>query len=190
MTYPIVLASASPRRRKILDELDLAYQTLIPEVEEVHWNDRPADTVIENARRKYDWARERCKDAAIITADTVVVFEGNTLGKPQDHAEARNFLKQFSGKRQQVYTGIAMGLPGLDQPELVTAISEVHFKQLSDDEIEAYLALINPLDKAGGYDIDQYGHIVIENHTGEWTNIMGLPKSVVSSWIRQHHLHA
>ena len=183
----LVLASKSPRRSKLLREYGAAFEVLTPEVAEVHWDDRPVDTVRENARRKVDWCRARTTDAAVIAADTVVVFDGRTIGKPRDLDEARAFLMAFSGRHQLVHTGVALALPGVEA-EVHVATSDVIFRRLDHDTITRYFEQVDPLDKAGGYDIDQYGHLFIHRHEGSWSNIMGLPMEVVTPWLARYGL--
>ncbi len=160
---------------------------MVPAVDEVHWDDRPVDTVRENARRKAAWCRARVSGAAVIAADTVVVFEGRAIGKPRDPAEARGLLRSFSGCRQTVHSGVAMLFPGVAD-DLCVATSEVLFRDLDAATIDRYVALVDPLDKAGGYDIDQQGELIIMDHTGSLSNIMGLPMEVVGPWLVRHGL--
>lgn len=177
-----MLASASPRRRKILAALGLPFRVVVPEVEEVSLCGDPEGTVTENAARKCRWARERHASATVIAADTIVVFEGESIGKPGSYDEAVAMLERFSGHSQTVYTGVAMDGP--DQPmRQRTAKSQVHFRELTAAVIEQYFRYVDPLDKAGGYDIDQHGDLIIRGYEGSWTNIMGLPQSVVKAWL-------
>jgi len=178
----LVLASASPRRRQILERMGLCFDVVVPVVDEVHWDDDPAGTVVENATRKCTWARARHPGAAIIAADTVVVFEGKSIGKPPSRHAAAAMLRRFSGHCQSVYTGVAMAGP---QRPLVHRVAEslVHFRVLSEATIQQYIDQVDPVNKAGGYDIDQHGDLIIQSHEGSWTNIMGLPREVVEAWL-------
>lgn len=179
---PLILASASPRRRKILESMDLTFQVETPDVEEVHWDNDPEGTVKENAVRKCTWAQKRFPEAGIIAADTVVVFEGKSIGKPKSIVDATAMLQRFSGRSQVVYTGVAT-VRGPQKPVVSITKSEVHFRELSDAAIIEYFAKVDPLDKAGGYDIDQRHHLIIRAYEGSWTNIMGLPRDVVEAWL-------
>jgi septum formation protein len=180
--YPLILASASPRRRKILEGMGLTFDVVIPEVEEIHWVADPAGTVAENAARKCRWACERHALSRVIAADTVVVFGGSCIGKPVDRKDATAMLMAFSGKCQTVFTGVAMCRP--QRPLLQTTVtSQVYFRELTPDVIEEYITRVDPLDKAGGYDIDQYSDLIIRGYEGSWTNIMGLPQDDVEEWL-------
>ena len=181
---PLILASASPRRRSILRALGLTFSVELPTVDEVHWDERPEATVRENARRKCEWCRERHPASRIIAADTVVVFEGRCIAKPATREEAVTFLEQFSGKRQTVYTGTALYAPhGATEVSMTT--SAVFFRRLAADDIRRYFERVHPMDKAGGYDINQYGDEIIASYEGSWSNIMGLPREAIVAWLRR-----
>ena len=179
---PLILASESERRRKILLEMGLTFETVVPQVEEVHVEDQPIFSVRENARRKHAWCRECRPDGVIIAADTVVDFRGRCVPKPRSMDEARDFLRMFSGHSQQVHTGVALSRPGR-QVDVKVVTSDVSFKELSDVAIDAYLRRVDPMDKAGAYDIDQQGDLIIASYSGSRTNIMGLPRETVAEWL-------
>ncbi len=179
---PLILASGSPRRRKILESMDVTFDVVVPEVDEIHWEDDPEGTVSENASRKCAWAQTRFPEAGIVAADTVVVFASKSVGKPTSIVDATAMLRRFSGHSQMVYTGVAMARPR--QPMVLRVVrSLVHFRELSDAAIEEYFCRVDPLDKAGGYDIDQHHQLIIRAYEGSWTNIMGLPQDVVEAWL-------
>ena len=182
MDNKLILASASPRRKKILEALGLSFEVIIPECEEILHPDDPSRTVSENAIRKNVWCRERHPDATILSADTIVVFGDLIVEKPVSLDEARSFLKMFSGKTQQVLTAIALSKPGLE-PIVEVVESTVHFKKLSETLIADYFTFVDPMDKAGAYDVDQYGDLVIESYEGPYSNIMGLPAEEVSRML-------
>jgi len=179
---PLVLGSASPRRRKILSALGFPFTVAVPDAEEIHDASDPVRTVVLNAIAKYRTVRAAHPEAAIITADTLVWFDGRLIGKPADLGEAARFLRAFSGRTQIVYTGIALGLPG-QRPDIRVEASSVTFKALSEATIQAYLAATHPLDRAGAYDIDESGDLLIAAHSGSRTNIMGLPEDPVRDWL-------
>ncbi len=162
--------------------MGLVFDVVVPDVAEVHWDEDPVGTVRENALRKCEWCRTRHPDCRIITADTVVVFQGRCIGKPESMEQARDFLRAFSGRTQAVYTGV-----GLYTPHGGVAIrvdeSVVHFRELDDACIDTYFARVHPLDKAGAYDIDQHGELIIRDSEGSWTNIMGLPCEMIERWL-------
>ena len=184
---PLILGSASARREQILSDLKIPFEIHIPQVEEVDIKDRPIDSALQNAKIKNDWCRERHPERHIITADTIVVFENRAVHKPKSIEQASEFLSMFSNKRQTVVTAVALTTPGA--PPTVSAIeSEVVFKELAPDVIGEYFAQVDPLDKAGGYDIDQCGEMIIESFSGSYTNIMGLPTETIEEWLRQEGL--
>lgn len=180
---PLFLASASPRRCEILLGLGVIFSVESPAVDEVHWDDRPRATVRENAYRKCEWCRARHPEALVIAADTVVVFESLCIAKPDSREQATAFLQRFSGKPQTVFTGVALYGPGHGTTVSVTE-SSVVFRRLTAGAIQRYFAKVDPMDKAGAYDINQHGDEIIASHDGSWSNIMGLPRSVVADWLR------
>lgn len=182
---PLILGSASPRRKKILEALGCAFTVSAADAEEIHDATDPIHTVTTNALAKLRACRARHPGAALITADTLVWFEGRLIGKPADLDEAAQFLRAFSGRTQIVYTGLALGLPGRE-PEIRVEASSVHFKILSEETIRTYLQATRPLDRAGAYDIDENGDLLIAGTSGSYTNIMGLPEAPVRDWLAAH----
>jgi len=183
LPFPLILGSASPRRKKIMDALGLDFTVVIPDTEEIHDATDPVRTVVVNATAKYHACRAAHPLAAIITADTLVWFDGTLIGKPADLDEAARFLRAFSGRTQIVYTGIALGLPGQRDPDIRVEASSVTFKALPEETIQAYLEKTNPLDRAGAYDIDENGDLLIAAYSGSRTNIMGLPRAPIRDWL-------
>ena len=179
----LILGSISPRRRKILSEITTRFCVEVVDVDEIHDATDPVLSVTHNALMKYNACRQRLPEAAIITADTLVWFKGELIGKPIDLDEAAKFLGSFSGNSQIVFSAVAMGMPTMDQPDLRVAASSVHFKELSEALIQDYLRRTNPLDRAGAYDIDENGDLLIERWSGSRTNIMGLPIEIVRDWL-------
>lgn len=187
MHYPLVLGSASPRRKKILHALGCTFAVSGASSEEIHDASDPVRTVVVNALDKQRACRVRHPDAAIITADTLVWFEGRLIGKPADLDEAAQFLRAFSGRTQIVYTAIALGLPDRE-PEVRVEASSVRFKPLAEETIRTYLRKTRPLDRAGAYDIDENGDLLIDGYSGSYTNIMGLPEAPVRDWLKANRL--
>lgn len=180
---PLVLGSASPRRKKILESLGASFTVAIPDTEEIHESEDPVHTVVFNAREKYRACRAQHPAAALITADTLVWFEGRLIGKPNDLEEAARFLRGFSGRTQTVFTAVALGRPGDAEAEIRVEASSVTFRDLSEETIRDYLARTHPLDRAGAYDIDENGELLIARTCGSYTNIMGLPEAPVRDWL-------
>lgn len=179
---PILLASASPRRRKILEDLGVTFDAVVPAVEEVHHPTRARHSALENASRKYAWARARFPGRRIVAADTVIDFAGRCVGKPNSMDAADAMFRAFSGREHVVLTAVA--LTGADgEPSLQVFESRVRFRQLDELVIRDYFRRVNPLDKAGGYDIDQYADLIVASYSGSVTNIMGLPEEVLRPWL-------
>ncbi len=188
MKTPLVLGSTSPRRRKILEQITTDFMVMSADVEEIHDASDPVRTVTHNALEKYRACRTLNPDAAIITADTLVWFEGKLIGKPADLEEAAAFLRAFSANSQIVFSAIAMGMPDDKKPEIRVEASSVQFKELSREQIQEYLKRTVPMDRAGGYDIDENGDVLIESYSGSYTNIMGMPAGVARDWLRARGL--
>ena len=185
----LILGSASPRRAKILHGLGIEFEVVPPGVQEVFAEHRPQWTVEENASRKNRWCRRRHAGRDVLTADTVVVFEGRCLTKPRSREEAKAFLRMFSGRAQDILTGVAYAEAGWrERVEVVR--SSVTFRKLDDATIETYFKAVDPMDKAGAYDIDQHGDLIIQSHSGSRTNIMGLPAELVGNWLARRHARA
>lgn len=177
----LILASASPRRKAILESLGIPFVVFPTSAEEILDPQDPVRSVFENARAKALACQYHFPDQPILAADTLVWFDGHVLGKPRDWEAAATFLRSYSGKVQFVYTGIAFVLPGKDIDVRVEA-SSVHFKNLEEDQIQSYLQNAQPLDRAGAYDINTHGDMIIDSYQGSYTNIMGLPAAPVRDW--------
>ena len=174
--FPLILASASPRRKELLASLGVAFEIIPAEVTEHEAHDAdPREMVRHNAALKADWVAARHPDATVIGADTTVFIDRTVLNKPRDLNAARAMLKLLAGRTHTVFTGLAVrrqrdGLK-LDQG----VASEVTFKAFDDAALELYLSRVHTLDKAGGYAIQEQGDLIIAGFTGSLTNIVGLP---------------
>ena len=175
---PLVLASASPRRHRILAELGIPFEVVIPGAEEHFFVENPERTARENALLKNAWCRTRHPNRRILSADTVLDFEGRCVSKPDSMAEAFGFLRMLSNRRHTVLTGVAYSAPGRETIVSVT-MSKVRFRDLTDDDIEAYFEIVNPLDRAGAYDISDHGDLVVDHIDGSRSNVAGLPMETV-----------
>ena len=179
---PLILASGSPRRAKILRDLGVDFEIVKTEAAEVSIPHDPVRTVTENACAKLRAAVATSCDLpdvegrAILAADTIVWFNNRIYGKPRDLDEAKEFLRELSGQTHVVFTGIAFW-DGKGEDALATACvrSEVTFRALSEEMIEEYVARVHPTDRAGAYDIDESGDLIVASYTGSYENIMGLP---------------
>ena len=173
---PLILASASPRRRELLAQLGVPFTVVTAAVTE--FEDPAADPqvlVAHNAALKADWVAERHPRAIVLGADTTVFLDGAVLNKPADLAEARAMLQRLSGRTHTVFTGLAVRRREDGLRLEAGATSEVTFLPLDEAIIEGYLARVHTLDKAGGYSIQDRGDLVVAGYRGSYSNIMGLP---------------
>ena len=186
---PLYLASASPRRRKILEQLGVPFRVHVTGAEEIAHASDPGQTVRANALAKVRATRSLFPEAAIIAADTVIEFKGRCLGKPASLDDARRMLASLSGNAHTVWTGVALWAAGNTQAATIKVqATVVRFRRFQTRDVEAYIREVNPLDKAGGYDIDQSGQMIIDSVAGSRTNVMGLPIEVVRPWLKQQSL--
>lgn len=178
----LVLASGSPRRRQILEALGLEFDVRPPDVDETL---RPGESGPDAARRLAERkaaAVESGPDDLVLGADTIVVLDGELLGKPAGAREAEAMLGRLAGRSHTVITGLA--LRGRDGVQSVSAATEVRFRRLAPVEIPAYVATGEPLDKAGGYGIQGYGSALVEGIHGDFFNVMGLPVPALLDLLR------
>ncbi len=178
---PIILASKSPRRKKLLKQIGLKFRIAIFEVEEnLSQNLSPSKLVQRLAKEKLEAAKSEIKNSIIITADTIVVLNGEILGKPRTEKEAIAMLKKLSGVKHNVYTGFAI-YNDVNGKEIVGYEKTcVAFRELEDAEIMEYVKSGSPLDKAGAYGIqDDYGAVFVRKISGCYYNVVGLPLAKV-----------
>ena len=172
----IILASGSPRRRELLEQMGIKnYRIVIPDVDE-HVEGHPApDALVERlSRRKAEAVRAKAgADALVIAADTVVALDGAILGKPHSREEAAAMLAALSGREHAVYTGVTV-LRG-DKSVTEHERTAVAFRALTGAEIDAYVSTGEPMDKAGAYGIQGVGALLITGISGDYFNVMGLP---------------
>jgi septum formation protein len=172
----LILASASPRRRQLLAQLGLPFEVVVADVTE---HEDPATDprvmVAHNAALKADWVAVRHPDAVVLGADTTVFLDGSAINKPRDLDEARCMLRRLSGREHTVYTGLAVRRisAGLRIDEGVS--SQVVFKPFGEAVIEEYVRLVNTLDKAGAYSVQDHTDMIVAGFRGSFSNIMGLP---------------
>lgn len=178
---PIYLASKSPRRKNLLNSINLQFKTFsVDLVEEIFDAEHPIKTVKRLAEEKLLQAEKKIKDGIIITADTIVVLNSEIIGKPTSKKNAIEILSKLSGNSHFVYTGYS--IKNLITSNQITnyAKTKVTFRNLSKMEIKDYVELGSPMDKAGAYGIqDDYGSVFIEKINGCYYNVMGLPLSKV-----------
>jgi septum formation protein len=179
-----VLASSSPRRRQLLEEAGLIFEICPSPAEEVHDAKLLPGVLCElNAKLKAGAVAQFRPDACVIGADTLVFIDDLPLGKPKDLTEAREMLLRLSGRTHQVCTGVSVVPPG-GSPFCFHEITEVTFLNLDDSVISDYFTLVNPLDKAGGYGIQEYGEKLVSGISGTFDNVMGLPVARLLAELR------
>lgn len=170
----VILASASPRRRELLELAGIPFEICPSDAEELADSYlSPAELVIENASRKALSVSEARPGKTVLGADTVVCINGRILGKPHDRADAADMLRLLSGKTHQVYTGVSVTDGETILSEAVC--TDVTFFPLSDGLIERYLNTGEYRDKAGAYGIQGHGCVLVEKLNGDYFNVMGLP---------------
>ena len=169
----VILASASPRRRELLTLIGIAHEVEPADIDEsLLPGEKPATHAERLARTKAHTIAERRPDAVVIAADTIVVVDGDVLGKPRDAAAARAMLKRLSGRTHTVLTAIAVARAA--QTESAVESVDVTFRTVTDDEIGSYIATGEPMDKAGAYGIQGYGATIVERVDGDYFSVMGL----------------
>lgn len=170
----IILASASPRRKELLETAGISFEICVADVDESIPEGTPPDEAAKlTASKKAAAVSAIHPDAVVIGADTIVVADGKILGKPKDRADAENMLRMLSGKEHLVITGVCLSEGG--NRTVFEKISKVKFYELSDAEIKAYVATGEPMDKAGAYGIQGKGCVLVEGIEGDYFNIVGLP---------------
>jgi septum formation protein len=168
----LVLASRSPRRRAILEQLGVEFRVEAPEVEELSEGE-PRELVRENALRK----ARAVEGERVLGVDTAVVLDGRAFGKPRDAAEAEGFLRILSGRDHEVMSGIAVRDAGDERSEV--AVTRVRFRELDERTIDWYLSRGEWGDCAGGYAIQGRGAALVERIEGDYWNVVGLPVPVL-----------
>lgn len=175
--YKVILASNSPRRKELLAGLGVDYEVrTLPDVDESYPETlQGADIPLYIAKEKADaYVAMMQPGELMITADTIVWLDGQVLGKPVDHEDALRMLRIMSGRSHEVFTGVC--ITTTEWQRSFTAQTEVRFATLSEDEIAYYVDKFQPMDKAGAYGVQEWiGFIGVENISGSYYNIMGLP---------------
>lgn len=184
MPPPIILASASPRRAELLSAAGIAFVQLPADVDETPLVDEaPAAYVERLARTKAEAVARSRPDAIVLGADTVVVVDGVTLGKPRDAHDAASMLARLQGRIHQVLTGVAL-VRGARRASAVS-VTSVWFHPMTASEIAAYVASGEPMDKAGAYAIQGLASRYIAGVEGSYPNVVGLPVDVVTSLLAE-----
>jgi septum formation protein len=173
--YPLILASASPRRKRLLTQIGLPFRSVASQVTEDDQTVDPTRASLFLAEKKARQVYSSTRDYWILGADTVVSIDSDILGKPKDKEEARRMLFLLSGKKHRVITGFCILNPS-GKPAYSEAITTtVRIKKLTEQEIDAYIATAEPYGKAGSYAIQGIGSFMVESISGSYTNVVGLP---------------
>ncbi len=182
----VILASQSPRRKELLGLTGLDFIIRAADIDEtMDPGASPFDEVARLSREKA-LAVERQEDDVVIAADTIVVCDGERLGKPKDEADAFRMLRKLSGRDHQVMTGWTV-LRG-ERVETGTEVTDIHFRALSDNEIKAYIATGEPMDKAGAYGIQGGAALFVTHLEGDYFNVVGLPVCRLAMMLRRFGL--
>ena len=185
----LVLASGSPRRRALLDQLGLRFDVVLPDVDESVPAGEPAvDYVcrlsLEKAAAVQQGLEDSYPDAVIVAADTTVVLDGNILGKPASKSEGISMLQRLSGRSHQVLTGVTVADAAHSSTFFVESL--VTFRALAKAEINSYWETGEPADKAGGYGLQGIGAVFVSAISGSYTNVIGLPLAETVVLLRQY----
>jgi septum formation protein len=183
---PLILASESPRRKRLLQSVGLDFQI---EPSRIVESGLPSGNPAVDAER---WAHVKSAsvsaafpDSWVLGADTIVVVDGGIFGKPADRNEATSMLSQLSGRTHEVITGMCLMKTAEGTHKTGSVITRVLFKDLSRDEIEAYIRTGEPMDKAGAYGIQGIGAFLVRSIEGSYTNVVGLPLCEILDWLME-----
>ena len=180
-----ILASASPRRKELLDQVSIKYEILPSNVEEnIEYIDgTPAEKAEKLAYFKARDVADKCNDCVVLGADTIVVIGNEILGKPRDLDDAKHMLIKLSGKEHKVITGVALIDTSKNAEVLSHEITSVKFRELTSRMIDSYLATQEPIGKAGAYAIQGFGALLVEGINGCYSNVVGLPLTRLSKMV-------
>jgi nucleoside triphosphate pyrophosphatase len=186
----IILASASPRRKELLEKIGLKFEVAPSNyAEDMRSKLSPDELARSISLEKAKMVASKRKNAIVIAADTFIVSRGKILGKPNTPAEARKMLMMLKGKSHSVITGFT--ILDTDKNKVLTKSVEtiIHIKNLTSEEVDAYVKSKEPLDKAGAYAIQGLGSVIVERIEGDYFNVMGLPLSAVAEGLKEFGVH-
>lgn len=184
MKTAIILASNSPRRRELLEQLGLVFTVSPTDVDEqIRSGESPKGYAERLALDKARAATSSVKEGIVVAADTIVVVSDTILGKPVDAADALRMLRMLSGRGHEVVTGLAVMDAASGRTSVRTSVTKVFFRKLSEREIAAYVDTGEPLDKAGAYGIQERGALLVERIDGCYSNVVGLPLSLLGEML-------
>ena len=186
-SLPVYLASRSPRRRKLLKQIGIKFNSFSVKLhEEFVDGEDPLACVKRLASEKMEIAKSKVKLGIIITADTIVVLDNKVIGKPRNKNEAIKFLSMLSGRTHIVYTGICVVNTETNKKIIEIEKTKVEFRKIEKDEIKDYVAGGSPMDKAGAYGIqDDFGAVFVKKINGCYYNVVGLPLTKLYKALRK-----
>jgi septum formation protein len=186
----IILASASPRRKELLQRIGLKFKVDPSNYEEnISSELEPHELAKSLSLEKAKLVAEKHMNALVIAADTFIVFEGKILGKPRTETEAKEMLEIISGRQHSVITGFTI-IDAASNKALSKAVeTKVYIRKLSSNEIDAYVESKEPLDKAGAYAIQGLGSVIVEKIEGDYFNVIGLPLSALAETLKEFGVH-
>jgi septum formation protein len=186
LTQPrVLLASSSPRRRELLTMVGIAHEVIPADIDESYLlGEAPLAHAERLARAKAETIAQVAPDALVIGADTIVVIDSQVLGKPRDDGHAAAMLRQLSGHTHEVLTAVAVARG--TRIESTVEVVSVTFRELRDDEIRAYIATREPMDKAGAYGIQGYGATIVQRIDGDFFAVMGLSLVRLVTLLAKH----
>jgi len=183
---PLVLASGSPRRRSILEMVGIPFEQVVSGVTETPMDAPPSEVVRHWAVEKAKRVLPRSKGRPVLGADTMVVLDGDLLGKPGDGREAAEMLGRLSGRTHSVFGGVAVFWPERGMSIIFHEETRVTFRILDETEIAEYVETGEPMDKAGAYAIQGLGALLVDGMEGCFFNVMGLPVSRLALEFREY----
>ncbi|GIP31361.1 nucleoside triphosphate pyrophosphatase [Paenibacillus sp. J2TS4] len=185
----LILASTSPRRRELIRNLGLPYEVMASEADETIEDGLTPGQIVETlserkARAVYERLPAGPPRQIVVGSDTIVVYNGRVLGKPEDRNDARRMLQMLQGSTHQVYTGIACIETGTGKSLIAHRMTKVVIKPLTESQIDHYIATGEPMDKAGSYAIQGIGATMVESIEGDYFNVVGLSLNLLSDMLQ------
>lgn len=183
----IILASASPRRKKLLEQIGLSIKVVPSDIDEkLNPRLKPKAQAETLSLEKAEIVAAKYPDSIIIAADTLVYTNGNILGKPKNMEEAKRMIQKLQGKTHSVITGFTIYHKASKKIVTDSAETKVTFRKLKDTEIKNYLKKEKPLDKAGGYGVQGIGVVLVETINGDYSNVVGLPLGKIIPTLKKY----
>lgn len=184
----LILASSSPRRQELLREAGIAFEVHPAHInEDQHQGELPLDYSCRLAHEKAEVVAQRFPQRSILGADTIVIVDQEVLGKPRDPADAARMLRRLSGRSHNVTTAVCVISPS-GKTETQSCTTQVFFRQITENEIQQYVSGGEPMDKAGAYAIQGGASRWTDRIEGEYSNVVGLPLSLVTEMLRKNGL--